>query len=248
MRNGSKTGSEGSFSVNHNELIISGAGTVGNGGISTILLGQAGRHDVAFYEFNNYHFDGRGNLITTSLSSSGTESQDQTFTGKRISSASSAYVFICSSFANESPPASLGSICLSVSLSALSKWSQNPATIILTSAAALVLRFFPPAGPRLSIRPLQVRASAPNNIGSASWKLLTANRTRLIRICLDVCVCVSGMHAYFVNIHLVGGSVVDKNNLLYVPNSPVFTGGEQHDVAAGVSFGSSMCAQHQHQL
>eukprot|EP01050_Picozoa_sp_SAG11_P046069 SAG11_NODE_23343_length_390_cov_1.364261_1_plen_59_part_00 len=49
------------------------------------------------------------------------------------------------------------------------------------------------------------------------------------------------------NIHL-DGSVLDKNNLLYLPKSPVFTGGEQLDAAAGVSFGSSRCAQQQHQF
>ena len=41
----------------------------------------------------------------------------------------------------------------------------------------------------------------------------------------------------------VYGIVVDKNNLLYLPKSPVFTGGEQLDAAAGVSFGSNRCAQ-----
>ena len=90
MCSGSETGSEGSFSVNHNELNILGAGTVGSSGNSTILLGQASRHDAAFYELNNYYSDERDKPTITSLSSSEAESHDQTVTGKRISLASTA--------------------------------------------------------------------------------------------------------------------------------------------------------------
>eukprot|EP01052_Picozoa_sp_SAG31_P006228 SAG31_NODE_284_length_18497_cov_11.811773_14_plen_59_part_00 len=46
----------------------------------------------------------------------------------------------------------------------------------------------------------------------------------------------------------VNGNVLDQSNLFELPGPSVFVGGEQHDVAAGVSFGSSMCAQHQHQF
>ena len=159
MRSGIKTGSGGSFSATHSELIVSGADT-GNGVNLTPLPNQTGQHDAAFYNLNEHRSDQRGNTITDSLPSGGAENHYQIFTGKRISLASLAYVFICSSFARQSPPASLGFVCLSVSLSALLEWFQNPATIILINAAALVLRLCPPAGLRLTIRPLQVRASA----------------------------------------------------------------------------------------
>ena len=63
----------------------------------------------------------------------------------------------------------------------------------------------------------------------------------------SVCVCVSGMSAYFVNIHLVGGSVVDKNNLLDLSGSSMFTGGEPLATAEELSpYDNSMCAQRQH--
>ena len=110
---------------------------------------------------NDHHSDEHSNPIADSLSSSEAESHNQTFTGKRISLAPSAYVFICSSFARQSPPASLGSICLSVSLFALSEWFQNPATIILTSAALQALRFCPSARSRVTARSPHVRALAP---------------------------------------------------------------------------------------
>ena len=55
------------------------------------------------------------------------------------------------------------------------------------------------------------------------------------------------MPAYFVNTHLVGGSVVDKNNLLDLPGSSVFTGGELLATAEELSpYDSSRCAQRQH--
>ena len=158
--NSSKMGSGGSFSVVHDELIISGADT-GSGGNLTAFSNQTsqGEGGGAGYP-NDLHSDEHSNPIADSLSFSGTESHYQIFTGKRISLASLAYVFICSSFARQSPPASLGFVCLSVSLSALLEWSQNLATIILTSVAAQPLQLCPPAGPRSTIKPLQVRASA----------------------------------------------------------------------------------------
>eukprot|EP01052_Picozoa_sp_SAG31_P043605 SAG31_NODE_7318_length_1720_cov_2.404688_2_plen_79_part_00 len=74
---------------------------------------------------------------------------------------------------------------------------------------------------------------------------LTADRTRLLRICL-VCACFSGMPAYSVNIHSVGGSVVDKNNIFSLSGSSVFTGGEQLATAEELSpFNSSRCAKRQ---
>eukprot|EP01052_Picozoa_sp_SAG31_P036954 SAG31_NODE_4690_length_3030_cov_3.710338_1_plen_179_part_00 len=161
MRSGIKIGSGGSFSAIQNELIISDADTR-SGGNLTAFSNQTsqGEGGGAGYP-NDHHSDEHSNPIADSLSFSGTESHYQIFTSKRISLASLAYVFICSSFARQSPPASLGFVCLSVSLSALLEWSQNPATIILkTSVAAQPLQLCPPAGPRLTIRPLQVRASA----------------------------------------------------------------------------------------
>lgn len=46
----------------------------------------------------------------------------------------------------------------------------------------------------------------------------------------------------------VDGSVLDQSNLFELPGPSAFVGGEQHDAAAGVSFGSSRCAQPQHQF
>eukprot|EP01052_Picozoa_sp_SAG31_P036955 SAG31_NODE_4690_length_3030_cov_3.710338_2_plen_56_part_00 len=46
----------------------------------------------------------------------------------------------------------------------------------------------------------------------------------------------------------VDGSVLDQSNLFELPGPSVFVGGEQHDAAADVSFGSSRCAQQQHHL
>ena len=40
----------------------------------------------------------------------------------------------------------------------------------------------------------------------------------------------------------VDGSVLDQSNLFELPGPSVFVGGEQHDVSAGVSFGSIRCA------
>ena len=167
MRSVIKTGCGGSFSAIQNELIVSDADT-GNGVNLTAFSNQTSQGEGGGAQPgypNDHHSDEHSNPIADSLSSSEAESHNQTFTGKRISLAPSAYVFICSSFARQNPPASLGSICLSVSLSALPEWFQNPATIILISAAALVLRLCPPAGPRLTIRTLQVTTSAhPRNI------------------------------------------------------------------------------------
>ena len=51
------------------------------------------------------------------------------------------------------------------------------------------------------------------------------------------------MPAYSVNIHSVGGSIVDRNNLLDLLVSSVFNGGEQLATAEELSpFNSSMCA------
>ena len=70
-------GSGGSFSVVHDELIISGADISAN---STIFLGQASRHDVGFY--GNHLSDEHSNPITNSLPSDGAESHYQTSTRK----------------------------------------------------------------------------------------------------------------------------------------------------------------------
>ena len=43
------------------------------------------------------------------------------------------------------------------------------------------------------------------------------------------------------NINL-DGNVLDQNNLFELPGPSVFVGGEQHEVGAGVSFGSNRCA------
>lgn len=79
-------------------------------------------------------------------------------------------------------------------------------------------------------------------------KVLTADRTRLICICL-LCVCLrfrDAYAAYSVNIHSVGGSVVDKNNLVDLSGSSMFTSGEQLAMAEELSpVNSSRCAQRQ---
>eukprot|EP01051_Picozoa_sp_SAG22_P011057 SAG22_NODE_1036_length_5904_cov_4.908355_4_plen_141_part_00 len=84
---GIKTGSGGSFSATHNELIISGADT-GNGVNLTAFPNQTGQHDDTFYELDNHRSDERGNPITDSLPSSGSKSHYHTCTGKTISSSS----------------------------------------------------------------------------------------------------------------------------------------------------------------
>ena len=67
--------------------------------------------------------------------------------------------------------------------------------------------------------------------------------TVCVVVCFCVCACVSGMPAYSVNIHSVGGSVVDKNNLLDLPVSSVFTSGNQLATAEKLSpYDSSRCA------
>ena len=98
MRSGIKTGSGGSFSATHNELIVSGAGT-GNGVNLTAFPNQTGQHDAAFYTLNEHRSDQRGNKITDSLPSGGAENHYQIFTGERISSSSqtrSSVLIICS--------------------------------------------------------------------------------------------------------------------------------------------------------
>ena len=127
-------------------FVCSGGGdTSGN---STVFLGQT---DAAFYILYNNQPDERGNTITDSLPSGGGKSHYETRTGTSTSSSSQnmpLLLIIC--------PPHLDSSSMSVCLSALSEWSQNLATIILTSTEALVLRLCPLAGPRFTIRPLQV--------------------------------------------------------------------------------------------
>ena len=119
MRSGIKIGSGGSFSAIQNELIISDADTRSGGNLTAFSnqtsQGEGGGAQPGYP--NDHHSDEHSNPIADSLSSSEAESHNQTFTGKRISLASSAYVFICPSFARQSPPASLESVCSSVSLS-----------------------------------------------------------------------------------------------------------------------------------
>ena len=87
MRSGIKTGSGGSFSATHNELIVSDAGT-GNGVNLTAFPNQTGQHDAAFYNLNEHRSDQHTNPITDSLHSGGTVSHCETFTGKSTNSSS----------------------------------------------------------------------------------------------------------------------------------------------------------------
>ena len=116
MRSGIKIGSGGSFSAIQNELIVSDADT-GNGVNLTAFSNQTSQGEGGGAQPgypNDHHSDEHSNPIADSLSSSEAESHNQTFTGKRISLAPSAYVFICSSFARQNPPVR---IYLSVGLS-----------------------------------------------------------------------------------------------------------------------------------
>ena len=72
-------GSGDSFSIVQDELIISGGDISAN---STIFLGQAGWHDVGFYELGYDVSDEHSNPITNSLPSDGAESHYQTSTRK----------------------------------------------------------------------------------------------------------------------------------------------------------------------
>ena len=87
MRSGIKTGSGGSFSATHNELIVSGADT-GNGVNLTAFPDQTGRHDAAFYNLNEYQRDQHTNPTTDSLHFGRTEIHSETYTGKSTSSSS----------------------------------------------------------------------------------------------------------------------------------------------------------------
>eukprot|EP01052_Picozoa_sp_SAG31_P042621 SAG31_NODE_6827_length_1876_cov_2.367473_2_plen_85_part_00 len=83
-------GSGGSFSVVHDELIISDADT-GSGGNLTTFSDQTSQGEGGGASYpNDHHSDEHSNPIADSLSFSGAESYNQTFTGKRISLASRA--------------------------------------------------------------------------------------------------------------------------------------------------------------
>ena len=82
MRSGIKTGSGGSFSAIHNELIVSDADT-GTGVNLTAFPNQTGQHDAAFYNLNEHRSDQHTNPITDSLHS---ESHSETCTGKSTGS------------------------------------------------------------------------------------------------------------------------------------------------------------------
>jgi hypothetical protein len=96
VRSDTKTASSGSFSAIHNELVISGADT-GNGGNSTIFIGQVGWHDAAFYMYNhNEPADKRGKLTTDLVPSGKTDCHYHTCTGKSIrSSPQSSLLIVC---------------------------------------------------------------------------------------------------------------------------------------------------------
>ena len=84
MHSGIKVGSRGSFSVVHDELIISGGDKLKLDYLPRLEL------EMPSDSGDNHHPDERGNPTTTSLSSSGAESHYQTFTGKSIILASTA--------------------------------------------------------------------------------------------------------------------------------------------------------------
>eukprot|EP01052_Picozoa_sp_SAG31_P042210 SAG31_NODE_6633_length_1943_cov_3.928959_2_plen_109_part_00 len=104
MRSGIKIGSGGSFSAIQNELIISDADTSSGGNLTAFSNqtshGEGGGGQPGYP--NDHHSDEHSNPIADSLSSREAESHNQTFTGKRISLAPSANVFICSSFDRQS--------------------------------------------------------------------------------------------------------------------------------------------------
>eukprot|EP01050_Picozoa_sp_SAG11_P023719 SAG11_NODE_4847_length_1747_cov_17.033374_2_plen_120_part_00 len=92
-------GSGGSFSVVHDELIISGADT-GSGGNLTAFSDQLsqGEGGGAGYPID-HHSDKHSNPIADSLPSGGAEDPYQIFTGERISSSlqnRSLVLIICS--------------------------------------------------------------------------------------------------------------------------------------------------------
>ena len=87
MRSGIKTGSGGSFSATHGQLIVSGANT-GNDVHLTAFPNQTGQHDAAFYILNEYQSDQHTNPITDTLHSGGTESHSESYTGKGMGSES----------------------------------------------------------------------------------------------------------------------------------------------------------------
>eukprot|EP01052_Picozoa_sp_SAG31_P025171 SAG31_NODE_2192_length_6226_cov_6.328219_9_plen_150_part_00 len=119
VRSGIKTGSGGSFSATHNELIVSGANT-GNGVNLTAFPNQTGQHDAAFYNLNEHRSDQRGNKITDSLPSGGAKSHSETCTGKSTSSSSQNRPSLLIVVRLVSLPTSLGFV-LRVCLSALSE-------------------------------------------------------------------------------------------------------------------------------
>eukprot|EP01050_Picozoa_sp_SAG11_P001484 SAG11_NODE_64_length_18817_cov_64.238327_3_plen_90_part_00 len=88
-------GSGGSFSVVHDELIISGADT-GSGGNLTAFSDQLsqGEGGGAGYPID-HHSDKHSNPIADSLPFSGTEKHYQIFTGKSTSLVSTTSVFVC---------------------------------------------------------------------------------------------------------------------------------------------------------
>eukprot|EP01050_Picozoa_sp_SAG11_P004942 SAG11_NODE_330_length_10677_cov_8.535117_3_plen_187_part_00 len=88
--NSSKMGSGGSFSVVHDELIISGA-DIGNGVNLTTFSNQTSQGEGGGAQPgypDDHHSDEHSNPVADSLSFCGTESNYQIFTGKRISLAS----------------------------------------------------------------------------------------------------------------------------------------------------------------
>ena len=93
MRSGIEIGSGGSVSTTHNELIISGGDASSGGNLTAFISNQTSQGEGGGAQPcypNDHHSDEHIDPIADSLSSSEAESHNQTFTGKRISLASTA--------------------------------------------------------------------------------------------------------------------------------------------------------------